>query len=127
MNDLTIQDFLDAGYTRWEPSPYHELETDMFEKCIYDKKGKKYFIHVHRWDFNRIPNGDRVGLNYESEVHFTTHDNMAVVVSCLNGWSIEEMEHYYEEQWDTGLYKYYEEYEYDEEGEEAQEETSDEE
>lgn len=106
------QDFIDAGYQRFAPPPYNECATDLFEKCIRDDKGKKYFIHVYVWDFSmyeKIP----TGIRFESEVNLVLNDgnDNYVQIKMLNGWhTIEEMEQYYRNVWDTGMYKYYEEY-----------------
>ena len=106
---MNKQDFIDAGYQRFNPPPYNECVTDLFEKCIRDNKGKRYFIHVYVWDFSmyeKIPTGFR----FESEVNLTLNNDNDIQIKMLDGWTIEEMEQYYRNIWDTGMYKYYEEY-----------------
>lgn len=106
---MNNQDFIDAGYQRFTPPPYYECVTDLFEKCIRDDKGKKYFIHVYVWDFSmyeRTP----TGIRFESEVNLTLNNDNSVQIKMLDGWTIEQMEQYYRNIWDTGMYKYYEEY-----------------
>lgn len=113
MLELTKQDFINAGYTIWKPNPNHELETDLFEKCVTDNIGKRYFIHVTRWDFDKYPtnNGVPIGIRYEARVQFTKKDTGNTVnINFLHGFSIDEMEKFYEDQWNTGMYRYYEEY-----------------
>lgn len=103
------QDFIDAGYQRFAPPSYNECVTDLFEKCIRDDKGKKYFIHVYAWDFSmyeRTP----TGIRFESEVNLTLNNDNFVQIKMLDGWTIEQMEQYYKNIWDIGMYKYYEEY-----------------
>lgn len=103
------QDLIDAGYQRFDPPSYYECVTDLFEKCIRDDKGKKYFIHVYVWDFSmyeKIP----TGIRFESEVDLTLNNDNSVQIKMLDGWTIEQMEQYYRDIWDTGMYKYYEEY-----------------
>lgn len=112
---MTNQELLDAGYKRWAPSPYREFETDMFEKCVRDEKGKKYFIHISRWDFTQLDN--QVNVRYDSTVQFTHKNGEVVNVDGLNGWDLQELEKFYEDLWNTGWFKYYEvdDYENDEE------------
>ena len=109
---MTNQDFLDAGYTRWEPSPYHECVTDLFEKLVSDDVGKKYFIHVEKWDFSKYQVASKIEPNYEAFVQFTEKGTRnAVNIKYLTGFTIEEMEAFYAKQWETGMYEYYEEWE----------------
>lgn len=108
---LTNQDFIDAGYTRWQPAPYNECVTDLFEKCIKDEYGKCYFIHVNRWDFSRYERNGRINLNYESTVQFNLKDGGTINVDGLyigTDWTIEKMEQFYANLWDSGMFKYYE-------------------
>ena len=102
---MNREDFINAGYTRWDPNPYHEFETDMFEKLVSDEKGKRYFIHVERWDFSVYEQGY---IRYEATVQFETKDGLTVSIECLHGWTIEEMEKYYADLWGLGWFKYYE-------------------
>ena len=108
---LTNEDFINAGYTRYRPSPYNECVTDLFEKCVKDDYGKRYFIHVNRWDFTKYERNGRVNVNYESTVQLTLKDGCCINIDGLSigtDWTIEKMEEFYAELWDTGKFKYYE-------------------
>ena len=56
--------------------------------------------------YEKIP----TGIRFESEVNLTLNNDNYVQITMLDGWTIEEMEQYYRNIWDTGMYKYYEEY-----------------
>ena len=108
---LTNQDFIDAGYTRWRPSPFYECVTDLLQKCVTDEYGKRYYINVNRWDFSRYERSNRTNVNYESTVQFTLKNGAYINIDGLHvgtDWTIEEMEKFYAELWDTGKFKYYE-------------------
>lgn len=107
---MTSQDFIDAGYARWDPPKYENCITDIFQKCIKDENNnKKYFITVERWDYSSIANSRHIPIRFEASVQLTHKATGEVVnIDCLSGWSIEDMEKYYEDQWNTGWYKYYE-------------------
>ena len=102
---MTNEELLRAGYTQWEPSPYKDCQTDLFEKCIKDEYGKRYFIHVERWDYTKFPRGI---IHYTASVQFQLKDGNTTDIDLLNGWTIEEMEEYYNKLWNTGWFKYYE-------------------
>lgn len=106
---MNKEDFIKAGYTRWNPSPYELLATDLFQKCITDEKGKRYFINVTRWDFSPY---EQNYVRYDASVQFETKSGLTVNMDCLDGWAIEEMEKYYADLWDLGWFDYYEHWEY---------------
>lgn len=111
---LTNQDFINAGYTRWRPAPYNECVTDLFEKCIKDEYGKCYFIHVNRWDLSRYERNGKTNVNYESDVQFELKSGATINVkgfSVGQDWTIEEMEQFYADLWNTDKFKHYEVYE----------------
>ena len=104
---LTNEDFEKAGYTRYDPPPIHDCVTDLWQKWFTDDIGKRYAITAERWDFSRY--GSHVDYNFEWSVQFRHKDTRNHVdIDCLSGWSIKDMEKYYEDQWNTGWYKYYE-------------------
>lgn len=106
---MNNQDLIDAGYKRYGPSPNQEFETDLFEKCIRDDKGKKYYIHIYRYDFGADSRGDHIIL-YEAKVQLNTKNEIGINVTFINGWELKEMEQHCEDLWNSGLYDYYEEY-----------------
>lgn len=127
---MTKQELIDAGYNRFEPAPIdNECITDLFQKCVTDDVGKKYFINVKRWDFS-IHGQRNDPIGYETEVQFRHISNGEYTdIVCLDGWSIKDTEKYFADLWNTGMFRYYEKWEYDDDKETAEEEetTSDEE
>ena len=110
---LTNQDFIDAGYVRWHPTPYNECVTDLFEKCVKDCFGKCYFIHVNRWDFSCYERNGKINVDYESDVQFELKSGATINVKGLSigkDWTIEEMEQFYADLWNTDMFKHYEVY-----------------
>ena len=124
---MTGQDFIDAGYTRWDPVLNADCVTDLYQKWFKDDNGKRYAITVERWDFNRI-SPLKQKPKFQWSVQFNNKSNGETVdITCLHGWSIEDAEKFYADLWNTGWFKYYERYDYadDEEEEETEEKTSD--
>lgn len=131
---MTREELINAGYNRYDPAPIsNECITDLYQKCVKDDIGKKYYINVNRWDFT--PCGQKNNpIGYECNVQFRhkkTGEYTDIV--CLDGWSVADMEKYYADLWYTGMFRYYEKwgegrlYEDDEEAAQEEEKTSDEE
>lgn len=122
---MTKDTLIKAGYQRWQPSAIdNECVTDLFEKCIKDNVGKRYFIHIRRWDFSRYeptPTPPR----YEATVQFELNNGDTIDVEYLCGdWSIEDLEKFYADMWNLGWFKYHERYYlYDEEAKKEKEKT----
>lgn len=127
---MTNQEFLDAGYARFNPPPYEDCITDMYQKCIYDEnRNKKYFITVERWDYTPVSNGRKIPVHYNFSVQFQYKLGGTVQMDCFSeGWTVEKVEEYFEYIFGTGIFEYYEMRECDDkEAEKTQEETSDDE
>ena len=105
---MTSEELIKAGYKRWEPSLYKECVTDLFEKCVKDEKGKRYFIHIERWDFSPYERQGLDPIRFEATVQFHHKNGETVNIDALNGWSVEEMEKFYADLWNLGWFKYYE-------------------
>ena len=131
---MTREELINAGYDRYDPAPIsNECVTDLYQKCVKDDIGKKYYINVNRWDFT--PCGQKnEPIGYECNVQFRhkkTGEYTDIV--CLDGWSVADMEKYYADIWYTGMFRYYEKwggdglYEDNEEAAQEEEKTSDEE
>lgn len=123
---MTGQDFIDAGYTRWEPVMHKDCVTDLYQKWFKDDYGKRYAITVECWDFSRL-SANIKSPRFEWSVQFThKQTNETVDIECLHGWSIKDAEKFYADLWKTGWFKYYERYDYadDEEEEETKEKDS---
>ena len=73
---MTKQELLDAGYKRWEPAPYEKNNcvTDLFQKCVTDDDGKRYFINVRRWDFSPYSGRASDNNRFEATVQFDRKD-----------------------------------------------------
>ena len=113
---MTNEMLIDAGYKRYSPEPYRECQTDLFQKCISDEYGKRYFINIERWDFTKYEIDGRVNVGYETTVQFNRKDGLTVNIEILNPDDIDAVEKIYAEEWDSGKYKYYEAF-YGHEGE----------
>lgn len=129
---MTKEELINAGYKRYKPSPIdNECVTDLYQKCITDDIGKKYYINVKRWDFS-IHGRNNEPIGYEADVQFRVKNTGEYTdIVCLDGWSIKDIEKYYADLWYTGMFRYYEKwggeiYEDDEETEEEKETASDE-
>ena len=106
---MTNQEFLDAGYTRFNPPPYEDCITDMYQKCFEDEIGKKYFITVERWDYTPVARGRNIPISYNFTVQFNTQEDRTLNIDCFNGFDIESAENFFENIWNTGWFKYYSE------------------
>lgn len=126
---MTKEDLINAGYTRYDPPRFKDCVTDIFQKCIKDDIGKRYFITVERWDYSGISaQGAAISPHFQWWNQMTYKSNGETVeIECFHGWSIEDAEKFYADLWRTGWFKYYERYDYadDEEEEETEEKTSD--
>ena len=49
-------------------------------------------------------------VRYDASVQFCHKNNETVNIDCLDGWSIPDMEKFYEDLWNTGWFEYYESY-----------------
>ena len=107
---MTKEDFKNAGYIRFEPPPYENCITDMFQKCFTDEEGNKlYFITVERWDYTPVaPRGQHIPISYNFTVQFNTHDNRTLNIDCFDGYDIESAEKFYADMWNTGWFKMFE-------------------
>lgn len=108
MSIITKEMLIKAGYNRFDPPSFKDCVTDLFQKCVRDKDGnKKYYINVERWDYSPISDGRYIPIMYQWSVQFIHKGSGETVnIDCLSGWSIEDAEKYYEDQWNTGWYEY---------------------
>lgn len=111
---MTNEDLIARGYKRFKPSPlYNDCITDLLQKCFSDSHGKKYFINANRWDFSRYNDANhKYEPQYEYDVQlYRKETGDAVDVSFHNSWSIEDVEEWVEWLFQSGRFKYYEEWE----------------
>jgi hypothetical protein len=121
---LTVQDWLDCGYRRFDFKTESLRSVNknadfMLQKCISDERGKKYFISIYCYDRNNYPEHvrEQVGpVGFMAEVQFKglEYDKPFFNIS-MNGLSltrsfrtVEEIEQYFELFWNTLNQPYYE-------------------
>ena len=109
---MTDQELRDAGYVYYsrETNIGNKCNVGLFEKCVRDEEGhKKYFIHIEKWDFSRFADPQHQDLKeprYEANVQLTHKlTNETVNVELLSGWSIEQLEKFYEDLFGLGWFK----------------------
>lgn len=104
--DLNDKVILDAGYTEYEPSVIDAPNvTKCFSKWFKDDIGKRYAIHIRKWDWTNID--ANMGIKYEFEVQVAI-DEKPINITLFNRWDVEEVESYMENLWLQGTYDYYE-------------------
>lgn len=101
---LTEQDFLDAGYKRYNQS--HRSSDYMLQKRIDDEVGKKYFIDVYVYDWrkykDRNPSLQDFGFAPEVQFRGFDDDKMTANVSFIvnDNSTIAEIEKEFEDMWE---------------------------
>lgn len=90
------------GYKEFEP--FNELATASYQKCIYDKVGKKYYININEYN---LPNG----LGYDFELNFDL-EKLAIksTLFAFGDLTIKEVETFIEDLWIKLGGIYYEEF-----------------
>lgn len=113
--ELTDEIILQKGYKEYPPTRFHNSSiVKCFQKRFDDDVGKRYFLNIDKWywgDVVPVHKKDEWYCDYTYE--FTcqmyrknTHD--AVDVSFHSSWTLEQVEEFMKQQWNTGLYDYYE-------------------
>lgn len=93
------QTLLDSGYTKHVSNSYktfHSTDT-LFQKCIRDNNGKKYFINMWWYDFSFMENYP-VKESIQTEVQFTLKDGERVDITSFYK-DIDKIELQMEEFW----------------------------
>lgn len=106
---INKENLLNADYKIFKNGLFMNDETYLmsFEKRFDDEKGKKYFIHLNCRDFSNYNN--KLGIRYDSEVQFNTDGETFNVNYFINDdTTIEQMEKFYENLWETLKCDYYE-------------------
>jgi hypothetical protein len=83
-----------------EQDPYKGL----YQKCIQDAQGKKYFINFDCWDFANSAFSDRnVGrvMSFEASVQFTLPNGDSLNVEYLSAQNrtLQAVENFFEKMW----------------------------
>lgn len=113
--ELTDEYFLNRGYKKYNKSPFQsDIYLYNFQKRFDDEHGKKYFINVHKVEFEQI-------LKYLTDVKLCTpyeytyscqlykKDSHAPVdMEFFSDWTIEQVEEFVERLFQNGELDYYE-------------------
>ena len=100
---LTEQDFISAGYKRY--NEVHKGSDYLLQKRIDDEHGKKYFIDVYVYDWRkyRYQNPTMPDFSFNPEVQFRAFKggNMTMNVSLIvnSESTIEQIEKEFEDMW----------------------------
>ena len=103
------KEILENGYHEYEPTCFHsDGITKCFQKRFDDDIGKKYFIDIHKWDYDH---GDYHHLSYEFSVQLHYNDK-PIDLTLFNNWEIKDVEEWIEEVWKDMGCDYYERWDY---------------
>lgn len=110
---MVDKDFLDNGFTEFEPSPFDGDVETCFHKTYKDKVGEKYSIIVKKWgDFKHPYTNEIFPLGYEYNIQlYKKEKHDAVDLIFHNSWELKDVEDYLEKLWQTGLFDYSEKFE----------------
>lgn len=96
-------------------SPEQDPYKGLYQKCIRDTNGKKYFINFDCWDFANSFAGDRVGNvgrdpSFQASVQFTLPNGDSLNVEYLSAQNrtLPAMENFFEKMWRDLEAQYYE-------------------
>jgi len=92
---------------RWDSTGNIEIA---FQKLYNDEIGKKYFIHVNKWRAIEHPHTHEIiGPHYEYKVQLYKKDSRSALdFTFHNDWTLEDVEYYIDEIFNTGMFDYYE-------------------
>lgn len=117
-NKYTDEYFIERGYKAYPKTQFDsQLVVQNFQKRFGNEYGNKYFIDIHKYSNEDLPN------KYKQEKWYTpfsyeytcqlyrkdTHD--AVNLLFHNSWSIEQVEEFVENMFQSGILDYYERFE----------------
>lgn len=107
---MTTKDELIAkGYKPFTQHNLKEFTNSFWQKCVRDDRGKKYYITIAEYDNSKFPEIVKIAgaFSYQPEVQFTSH-GITFNVDMLQPESILEMEHFFENMWNSLECDYYE-------------------
>lgn len=110
---MTEQDFIDAGYKRFNPNGHKNADFGL-QKLISDEKGKKYYLTVLAYDWTKYPHhfGDPISFMPDVQFRIKKHSNDEYFFSINMGGnlSVERIESECEKLWEHFGRLYYEEW-----------------
>ena len=111
---LSTEELLERGYTQFIPN-YQFKSKDIelcYQKRFNDKNGKKYFITINKWRAFTMVNGTTIPSNFEYEVQlYSKNEHEPLDLLFHSDWTLDRVEKYMEQLWNTGLFDYYEMFE----------------
>ena len=107
MNDEYI---LSKGYKEFEPSPFDgDGVITMFQKRFDDEIGKKYFITIKKWSWEKFGRADIPDYTYEFDTQLYQKDTRNPInIEWFSGWELDDVEKHLENLWNADEYDYYE-------------------
>jgi len=106
IKDMKHQDFVDAGYIKHK-QPILSSCDYMYQKCVNDFYGKKYYIDVYVY----VNKYSKYGTNYSFSVYYQNSEPYTMVTyEWVEDSDIFELEERFEMQWLLAGKPYYEEY-----------------
>lgn len=81
---LTPEDFLNAGYRKFQDS-FRKYAEFGLQKKVTDKDGVMYFITIYCYNFENIPQSQRI-WSFETDIHFDAKDGYMRL-----SWSVEDI------------------------------------
>ena len=83
---LTIQDWLDAGYKRYDNHAYNNADF-LLQKRFDDSEGKKYYIDIWVYEHSKHEYYSRSGglpsVSFQPEVRFRRGDKMTLDIKFI--------------------------------------------
>ena len=110
---MTEQNFIDAGYKRFNPYGHKSADFGL-QKLISDDKGKKYYITVYAYDWTTVPQHDGEPFSFMPDVQFRikkqSDDEYFFTINMGGSLSVERIESECEKLWFHFGCQYYEEW-----------------
>lgn len=98
---LTAQDFIDKGYKQFKQTNWNHSDFGL-QKCVYDDKGKKYYITVWAYDWTKHPELHTISpMSFEPDLQFKLPEGLSMNFQLLlnNDSTVDQIETKVEEIW----------------------------